>query len=94
MNWRLTDTGETLALNLENATLTHVMGKQDPVAAASVTTTRAALEELVLKRTSPAAAMDAGILAVEGDPQIPPKLFAMLDDFEMMFDIVTPGNAD
>jgi alkyl sulfatase BDS1-like metallo-beta-lactamase superfamily hydrolase len=92
VNWRLTDTGESLALNLENATLTHVMGKQDPAAAASIATTRECLEELVLKRTSPAAAVYADTLAIEGDPQILPKLFAMLDDFEMMFDILTPGS--
>lgn len=93
VNWRLADTGETLALNLENATLTHVMGKQDPSAAASVTMTRECLETLVLKGTTPEAAVSAGVLAVEGDPQLLPTLFAMLDDFEMMFDILTPGNA-
>jgi alkyl sulfatase BDS1-like metallo-beta-lactamase superfamily hydrolase len=91
INWRFTDTGETLALNLENATLSHVMGKQAPSAAASVTTTRETLDALALKRTTPAEAIQSGTFAVTGDWQVLPQLFAMLDDFEMMFEILTPG---
>jgi alkyl sulfatase BDS1-like metallo-beta-lactamase superfamily hydrolase len=91
INWRFTDTGESLALNLENATLTHVMGKQVPSAAAAVSTTRATLDALALKRTTPAEAIQSGAFAVTGDVQVLAALFGMLDDFEMMFDILTPG---
>jgi alkyl sulfatase BDS1-like metallo-beta-lactamase superfamily hydrolase len=91
INWQFTDTGESLALNLENATLTHVKGKQAASAAASVTTTRATLDALALRRTTPAEAVQSGAFRVTGDWQVLPKLFGMLDDFEMMFDILTPG---
>ncbi|MCW5749042.1 MAG: MBL fold metallo-hydrolase [Alphaproteobacteria bacterium] len=91
INWRFSDTGETLALNLENATLTHIMGKQAASANASVTTTRATLDALALRRTTPAEAIQAGTFSVSGDWQVLPKLFGMLDDFTMMFDILTPG---
>jgi alkyl sulfatase BDS1-like metallo-beta-lactamase superfamily hydrolase len=91
VNWRFTDTGEELVLNLENATLTYLMGKQSPTAAASVTTTRATLDALALRQTTPMAAIQSGDFAISGDGQVLVKLFAMLDDFEMMFDILTPG---
>ena len=74
-------TGETLALTLENATLTHVMGKQAPSAAVSVATTRETLDALALKRTTPAQAIQSGAFTVTGDWQILPRLFGMLDDF-------------
>jgi alkyl sulfatase BDS1-like metallo-beta-lactamase superfamily hydrolase len=91
INWHFTDTGERLALNLENATLTHVMGQQDPQAAASVTTTRATLEALALRRTTPMQAMQSGGFSVSGDASVLARLFGMLDSFELMFDILTPG---
>ena len=36
-------------------------------------------------------AIQAGAFQVTGDWQVLPKLFGMLDDFEMMFDVLTPG---
>ncbi len=91
INWRFTDTGEDLVLTLQNATLSHVMGKQASSAAASVTTTRATLDALALRRTTPDQALRSGALAVTGDGQLLSGLFGMLDDFELMFDILTPG---
>lgn len=91
INWRFTDTGETLTLNLENATLTHIMGKHAPSATVSVTTTRTTLDALALKRTTPAEAVQSCTFAVTGDQQVLPALFGMFDDFELMFDILTPG---
>lgn len=91
INWRLTDTGESVVLNLEHATLTHRMGRTAPDADASVTTSRAVLDALALGRTSIPEAVASGSLAVEGDASRLAAVMGMLDRFEMMFDVVMPG---
>ncbi len=91
INWRLTDTSESVVLNLEHATLTHRMGRAAPDADASVTTSRAVLDALALGRTSVPEAVASCALTVEGDTAKLVALMGMLDRFEMMFDVVTPG---
>jgi len=92
LNWRFTDRDETLALSLKHCTITHRMGDWSPVAAASITTTRATLDDLVLGKTTAPEALGSGALKVEGDASRFALLFAMLDQpANMMFDILTPG---
>ncbi|MFI4998804.1 MAG: alkyl/aryl-sulfatase, partial [Reyranellales bacterium] len=92
LNWRFTDRSETLVLTLKHSTLTHRMGEWAEQVAASVTTTRATLDGLVLGRTTVPEALSAGTLAIEGDPSRFALLFGMLDQpGGMMFDILTPG---
>ncbi|QQS11962.1 MAG: MBL fold metallo-hydrolase [Rhodospirillales bacterium] len=93
IDWRFTDTGEDVALNLENSTLTQRPGRSSPPAAAVVTTARPTLDALMVNATTAAAAIDAGALKVDGDAGVVTALFAMLDDFPLMFDILTPGPA-
>ena len=91
INWHFTDTGETLALNLENSTLTARLGQAVTGADASVTTTRPILEAIAFKRLGFADALSTGKLTVEGHSSKPQALFDMLEDFEMMFEVMTPG---
>jgi len=91
INWRLTDTGEAVVLNLEHATLTYRMGRAAADADASVTTSRAVLNALALGRTTVPDAVASGALTVEGDIAKLGALMGMLDRFEMMFEVVTPG---
>jgi alkyl sulfatase BDS1-like metallo-beta-lactamase superfamily hydrolase len=93
LNWRFTDRDETLTLTLKHCTLSHRMGERSSAAAASVTTTRATLNSVVLRRTTIADALAGGALKVEGDMPRVSALFAMLEQpGGMMFDVLTPGD--
>ena len=91
INWHFRDSGERLALTLSRSALSHVMGKTVEGAGTAVATTRDVLVGLCLKQVTVAQAVEAGGLSVEGDAAPLTALFAMLDDFALMFDILSPG---
>ncbi len=92
LNWRFTDRDEEMVLTLRNCTLSHRMGERSEEAAAQVTTTRATLDALVLRKTTAPEALMSGALRIEGDPSKFALLFGMLDQpGTLMFDILTPG---
>jgi alkyl sulfatase BDS1-like metallo-beta-lactamase superfamily hydrolase len=91
INWHLSDGDERLVLNLQNCTMSHVLGQVAEDAAASVRTSRAVIVALNVRQTDVAAAAAAGDLAIDGDVAVVEQLFAMLDDFTMMFDVVAPS---
>ena len=92
LNWRFTDREEEMVLTLKNCTLSHRMGERAGRAVASVTTTRATLDALVLRKTTAPEALMSGALKIEGDPSKFALLFGMLDQpGTLMFDILTPG---
>ena len=93
INWHLTDRDENLVMNLQNCTLTHVAGQAADEAVASVRAGWDLIVALNVRRTSVAAAVAAGDLEIDGDIAVVEQLFAMLDDFEMMFDVVAPSLA-
>jgi alkyl sulfatase BDS1-like metallo-beta-lactamase superfamily hydrolase len=93
INWRFTDRDETLVLTLEHSTLTHRLGEWSDAAEASITTTRAVLDAVVLRKTTAPEAMASGAIRIEGDPTRFALLFGLLDQpGGMMFDILTPGD--
>jgi alkyl sulfatase BDS1-like metallo-beta-lactamase superfamily hydrolase len=92
LNWHFTDRAEQLALTLRHGTLTHRLGTSARNATASITTTRATLDAIVLGRLTPAEALASGALRAEGEAGQATALLAMLDPpSPMMFDILTPG---
>jgi alkyl sulfatase BDS1-like metallo-beta-lactamase superfamily hydrolase len=92
LNWRFTDRNEEMTLTLKHCTLTHRMGERAETAAASVTTSRATLDALVLRKTTAPEALMSGALKVEGDASKFAQLFGMLDQpGGLMFDVLTPG---
>ncbi len=92
LNWRFTDRDETLVLTLKHSTLSHRLGEWSDTAQASVTTTRATLDAIVLRKTTAPDAFASGALKIEGDPSRFALLFGLLDQpGGMMFDILTPG---
>jgi alkyl sulfatase BDS1-like metallo-beta-lactamase superfamily hydrolase len=90
IDWRFTDTGQSLVLNLENSTLTHMPGPAND-ATAVVSTTRPVLDSLMVKLSTVAQCLENGGLKVQGDAGLLDALFGMLDDFPLMFDILTPA---
>jgi alkyl sulfatase BDS1-like metallo-beta-lactamase superfamily hydrolase len=92
INWRFADTGDTLTLTLRHSALTHVIGKQAADAACTVTATKDALVGLIVGRTTVDQTIKDSALKVDGDAGALAALFDMLDDFPLMFDILTPGD--
>lgn len=90
VNWRFTDTGETLVSTLDHAALTHVGGRTATTADASVTTTREVFNAIVLRRRSLDEARAAGSLTVTGAAARLTELFSYFDDLDPAFPIVEP----
>jgi alkyl sulfatase BDS1-like metallo-beta-lactamase superfamily hydrolase len=92
INWHFTDRDEKVALTLRHSTLTHRLGEWSDKAAASIVTTRDTLDAIVLRKTTPLEAIQAGTLRIDGDATRLAALFAMFDPPpSLMFDILTPG---
>jgi alkyl sulfatase BDS1-like metallo-beta-lactamase superfamily hydrolase len=92
LNWHFTDRQERLALTLRHSTLTYRVGSVARDATASITTTRATLDAIVLGRLTLPEARASGALQIEGEEGQTAALLAMLDPpSPMMFDILTPG---
>jgi len=91
ITWVLTGSDEVVAQNLENSTLSQVVGRTAEAAAATVTTDRETLIDLILRRRGVAEAQANGRLKVDGDAGVVAALFVMLDDFSLQFDVLTPG---
>jgi alkyl sulfatase BDS1-like metallo-beta-lactamase superfamily hydrolase len=92
VNWRFTDRDETLVLTLKHSTLTHRMGEVAANADVSVTTTRATMDQIVMRKLTIPDALASGALQLEGEVPKLGALFAMMDPpAGMMFEILTPG---
>jgi alkyl sulfatase BDS1-like metallo-beta-lactamase superfamily hydrolase len=92
INWRFSDTRESLASTLEHGALTSVDGKSDPNATATVTTTRSALESVILGRRTLANAIENRELTTSGEAQAVQNLWALIVDFRTGFPMVEPQN--
>jgi alkyl sulfatase BDS1-like metallo-beta-lactamase superfamily hydrolase len=90
LNWLFTDTGQKYVLNLENSALTCAPDAQAPNADATLTLMRATLDEISLQKTTFAAALESGKIAVAGSRDKFLELLAMLETFPVRFPIVEP----
>jgi alkyl sulfatase BDS1-like metallo-beta-lactamase superfamily hydrolase len=91
INWRFTDTGESLASTLEHGALTSITGKTAPNAVTTVTTTRPVFESVILRQRTLADAIEHREITTVGDAKAVSDLLALLADFETGFPIVEPG---
>jgi len=84
------ESGERAVLEIVNGTLNHLLGPATVEPDARVKLSRAALDRLVLGRTTPAEEEAAGELA--GDPDLAPleQLLSLLDEFEFWFNVIEP----
>jgi alkyl sulfatase BDS1-like metallo-beta-lactamase superfamily hydrolase len=90
INWRFTDTRESLASTLEHGALTSIAGKTAPNAATTVTTTRPVFESVILERRTLADAIEHGEITTIGDAKAVSDLFGLLVDFKSGFPVVEP----
>jgi len=90
INWRFSDTRESLASTLQHGALTAINGKADPNATSTVSTTRSVFESVILGQRTLADAMEHGEIAATGDAQAVLDLWALLVDFRTGFSMVEP----
>ena len=90
VNWRFTDTNETLVSTLDHAALTHVVGRSAPAADLSVTTTRRVFNAVVLRQRTVVDAQRNGEMTLTGAAARLAELFSFFDDLDPAFPIVEP----
>jgi alkyl sulfatase BDS1-like metallo-beta-lactamase superfamily hydrolase len=90
LNWVFTDTHEQVLLRLSNGALSHVIGRTDPGADATITLTRAALNRFILGQSTLDDEASSGEITVEPDIAPLDTLLGLLDDFGLWFNIVEP----
>jgi alkyl sulfatase BDS1-like metallo-beta-lactamase superfamily hydrolase len=91
INWRYTDTGESLTSTLEHGALTSTSGTIAPDAAATVTTTRVVFEAVILGQRSLTDALDRREMTATGNVDAVFSLWKLLVDFRTGFPIVAPA---
>ena len=91
INWRFTDTRESLASTLEHGALTSIAGETAPNAATTVTTTRSVFESVILGQRTLADATEHREITTVGDAKAVSDLLALLVDFKPGFPVVEPG---
>ncbi|WP_165784531.1 alkyl/aryl-sulfatase [Zhengella mangrovi] len=89
INLKISDRSEELALTLSRGCLTHLVNKSDPGAVATMTLTHEAIANIAVGVST----LDGEEVAIDGDREKVEALFAALDDFNPMFNVVTPLEA-
>jgi alkyl sulfatase BDS1-like metallo-beta-lactamase superfamily hydrolase len=90
LNFDFTDVKERYVLEMVNGVLNHTPGLQAKDADATLTLSREALNQIVLKQTTLKSAMSAGSVKLSGSEAKLDELLSYLDNFEFWFNIVTP----
>ena len=90
LNWRFTDTKQDYVLNLDNSALTYVEDSQADEADATVTLTRATLDEISMRTATFESALQSGQISVTGKREKLVELLEMLDTFPLQFAVVEP----
>lgn len=89
INLKITDRNQVFVLTLSRCCLTHLRGKVDPLAVATLTLSHSALAMIAVGASS----LEDEDAKIEGDAEAVNKLFASLDTFNPMFNVVTPAEA-
>ena len=89
-NFVMTDTNENYVVGVENSALHYSKGKTSDSADASVTMTRADLNEVMMGNTSMEKLVMAGKAKITGSTPKLGEFVSWLDNFDFWFNIVTP----
>jgi alkyl sulfatase BDS1-like metallo-beta-lactamase superfamily hydrolase len=90
LNWTFTDINEQWLLGISHRTLFSTPGRHDPQAAASITTTRRTLLEVISQSSTFLDEIQAGNISIEGDATALITVLGNLDTFQTNFAIVEP----
>jgi alkyl sulfatase BDS1-like metallo-beta-lactamase superfamily hydrolase len=90
LNATFTDANEQFTLSIKNGVLNYRKDKRADAADASLTTTRAVLNQLILGETTWQNKLAANEAIVEGSPEKLIEFLSLMDTFEQWFNIVTP----
>ena len=90
INWKFSDSHESLASTCQHGALTSISGKTDPAAAATVTTTRRVFESVILGERTLSDAIQRGDLVTGGNARAVSDFWALLVEFRTGFSIVEP----
>ncbi|MFT5391342.1 MAG: alkyl sulfatase BDS1-like metallo-beta-lactamase superfamily hydrolase [Gammaproteobacteria bacterium] len=90
IEWHLAERDEIVTQILSNETLTQRLSASGAPADIRVHTTRETLVNLLLGKVAIKTGVERDIMSVDGDTETLVDLFAMLDEFHLQFDIVTP----
>lgn len=85
-----TDTDERYRTNLQNATLTWLPERQSDQADASISLSRATLNNILLQQSSFPQAIQAGEIRIQGNPQKLFELLGLMDNFTPDFALIEP----
>ena len=90
INWSFPDIGERYVLNLENCALTYLSGKHADGADATISLPRPVLSQILMRLVKLDDAIGRGQVTVDGDATKLTELFALMDDFQLMFPVIEP----
>ena len=90
LNWTFTDINEQWLLGISHRTLFSTPGRHDPQAAATITTTRRTLLEVISQSATFLDEIQAGNISIEGDATALITVLGNLDTFQTNFAIVEP----
>lgn len=90
LNWRFTDTEENFRVTVQNSTLTWLPDLQADAADATLSLTRATLNDILTKRSNFPKALLLRDIKVEGNPLTVLGFLKMMDDFSPDFPIIEP----
>ncbi len=90
INWVFPDLSERYVLNLENCALTYLADRTADHAHVTVTLARPVLNQILLRQITLADAIRDDVIALEGDAEKLSELFALIDEFFFMFEILEP----
>jgi alkyl sulfatase BDS1-like metallo-beta-lactamase superfamily hydrolase len=90
LNFDFTDVGDKYMIEMSNGVLNHTPDMQSDMADATITLTRATLNQLILKETTLQKTVDSGDVKITGSLDKLDEMLSYLDSFEFWFNIVTP----
>lgn len=88
--WKAPGTGESYALELQNSVLIYTKGKTLANPDATLSMSRSEFADVLMGGKTIDEALASEDVTIEGNKENVSALFGMLDDFPLMFNIVTP----